>query len=341
MLNRADANTLIYLDFPQQIPLENPFLVQGWIISRTEIQDVWLTAPATKIPLALVERPDVKKIHATFPFVKGFIAWVDNKVLYKDELDLHYRLGSGEFNQTIVLKNPADQPFHLNHRQEGYQLLTGYGLEIGALHQPAVLPQQCTVEYCDVCSREEAIQHFPELNINDLVKVKHICDLDKQGLTPFMSEQFDFMIFNHVIEHIANPIKIVGELFRVLKPQGYLVISAPDKRFTYDKNRELTPFSHLVTEYQNNTTEVTEDHYLDFLRSLYPQLFKSSKTEQLQRWLVQTKNRREHAHVWDSQSFSAFMVDALELLNIKATCVFKHLGRRNRFEYFSVWQKSD
>lgn len=333
-----DENTLIYLDFPQNIPSENPFLIQGWIISRAEIQAVWLVASGN-VPLTLVERPDVRNVHTTFPFVKGFSAWVDKKVIHKDALDLHYRLSHGEFRQVISLKNPTSStPHHLIHRKKGYQFLQGQGLEIGALHQPATIPKNCTIKYCDVCSREEAILHFPELKLSDLVKVDFICDLDTQGLTVFSTEQFDFVIFNHVIEHIANPIKIISELFRILKSQGHLVISAPDKNFTYDKNRNLTPFSHLVAEYQNKVIEVTDDHYLDFLRAVYPQLF-NPEAKEIQTWLAQVKQRREHAHVWDSPAFAEFMLNSLELLNIKATCVFKHLGKKNKFEYFSVWQK--
>lgn len=340
-LEIMDENTLVYLDFPKKMPTENPFLIQGWIISHAEIQAIWLAA-SENVPLTLVERPDVRSVHTTFPFVKGFHAVVNKTVLHKNTLNLHYRLNHGEFEQIITLgKTNNPTPQHLIHRKKGYQYLKGNGLEIGALHQPAALPKHCTVVYCDVCSREEAILNFPELNLGDLVHVDYISDLDNQGLNLFSAEQFDFVIFNHVIEHIANPIKIISELFRILKLQGYLVISAPDKRFTYDKNRALTPFFHLLEEYQNNITEITEEHYLDFLRGLYPHLFApgGEQIQEIKRQLKQVKNRREHAHVWDSSTFSEFMSQSLYLLKIKADCVFKHLGDKNKFEYFSVWQK--
>jgi SAM-dependent methyltransferase len=226
------------------------------------------------------------------------------------------------------------------YRNDGYKLLNGHGLEIGAFHQPAPLPAHCTIEYCDVCSPEEIIKHFPELNISAkaLVKVDYICDLDKQGLSIFSPEQFDFVILNHVIEHVANPINIVGELFRITKPGGYVVISAPDKRFTFDHARPLTPFEHLLEEYQNNVTEVTEEHYLDFLRGVHPETSQLSPAE-FQGALNGVKQRREHVHVWHSKSFTEFMQKSLELLNVKAECVFLNRGAKNHFEYFSVWRK--
>ena len=228
---------------------------------------------------------------------------------------------------------------HLNHRYAGYNLLNGHGLEIGALHQPSIIPSHCTIKYCDAHSREEIIQYFPELNLQDLVKVDYICDLDKTGLALFATEQFNFVILNHVIEHLANPIKAVQELFRITKLGGCVVISAPDKNFTFDNRRHITPFEHLLEEYQNNVTEVTDTHYLDFLQGVHPEVFKLSPTEQ-QIYFNRVKTRREHAHVWDSQAFGEFMQNSLKLLKLNATCVFLNSGETNHFEYFSVWKKS-
>jgi 2-polyprenyl-3-methyl-5-hydroxy-6-metoxy-1,4-benzoquinol methylase len=227
---------------------------------------------------------------------------------------------------------------HLIHRRAGYDLLIGHGLEIGAFHQPAIIPAHCTIEYCDAQSKEEAIKLFPELNINDLVDVHYICDLDKEGLSLFESERFDFVIFNHVIEHVANPIKVVSELFRIIKPGGHVVISAPDKNFTFDRHRALTSFTHLKEEYEKNVTVVTEEHYIDFLRGIRPEFFNLSP-DKLQERINHVRNRREHAHVWDSQSFNEFMLNALKLLQIKTTRLFINVGENNQFEYFSVWQK--
>lgn len=227
---------------------------------------------------------------------------------------------------------------HLAHRQPGYDLLSGHGIEIGALHQPAAIPEHCHIEYCDAASREEAAALFPELDINSLVPVTYISDLDTQGLSIFEENRFDFVILNHVIEHVANPIKVVEELFRVTKPQGIVVLSAPDKEFCFDKKRALTPYEHVLEEYKNNVTEVTEEHYIDFLKGVHPHVFNFSK-EDLQNNIDMVRNRREHAHVWDSASFTEFMAKTFELLNIQADCRFLSLADQNQFEYFSVWEK--
>lgn len=229
---------------------------------------------------------------------------------------------------------------HLDHRQAGYKLLRHHGLEIGAFHQPAQLSSRCTVEYCDAHSREEMVKFFPELRLpaESLVKVDYICDLDTQGLSIFQPAQFDFVILNHVIEHIANPIKIVAELFRITKSKGHVVISAPDKNFTFDKSRALTTYEHLLKEYQENVTTVTDVHYIDFLWAVRPEAFQESQVE-FQRKLNEVKTRREHVHVWDSETFDNFLSQCLKLCKITAKRVFLSRGEQNQFEYFSVWKK--
>lgn len=229
-------------------------------------------------------------------------------------------------------------PPAIKHRWEGYKLLKGKGLEIGALHEPAQIPTTCTIEYCDAQTTDELAQHFPELQGKQLVEVQHICDLDKQGLSIFAKDSYDFVIFNHVIEHVANPIKAVNELFRIAKPGGLVILSAPDKDFTFDKKRALTSFEHLLAEYNNNVTEVTDEHYMDFLTVVHPELLRLTPPE-IQAHLSSIKRRREHAHVWNSRTFKEFLQHSFTLLKISAKCLLEIDSKQSGFEYFSVWQK--
>ena len=160
---------------------------------------------------------------------------------------------------------------NLHHRKIGYQLLSGKGLEIGALHEKAELPAKCQVEYCDAITKEQAMKLFPEIKHHKLVDVKYICNLDEHGLNTFKNDAYDFIILSHVIEHVANPINVVKELFRVIKPGGIVLIAAPDKTYTFDKNRTITPFAHLLAEYKLGVKEVTDEHYIDFIKNVHPE----------------------------------------------------------------------
>lgn len=43
----------------------------------------------------------------------------------------------------------------------------------------------------------------------------------------FENDYFDFIICNHVLEHIVDDQKAMRELFRVLKPEGFAILQVP------------------------------------------------------------------------------------------------------------------
>ena len=228
---------------------------------------------------------------------------------------------------------------NLRHRKIGYQLLSGHGLEIGALHEKASLPSRCSVEYCDAISKEQAMKLFPEIKHHQLVDVKYICNLDEQGLAIFKDNTYDFVILSHVIEHVANPVNVVKELFRVVKPGGIVLIAAPDKNYTFDRKREITSFQHLLNEYKQGVQEVTDEHYIDFIKGVHPEMLQYDKAK-FNDAVKSVKSRREHAHVWTSDSFKDFLIAAFRELNISARLLMENKGSQNGLEYYSLWQKT-
>jgi SAM-dependent methyltransferase len=216
----------------------------------------------------------------------------------------------------------------------------GNGLEIGAMHNPTPVGDDCHMEYFDVVSRAEAMALFPELPPGSFkIEPQYLGNLDTDGLSQIQDNAFDFVILNHVIEHVANPIRVVADLFRVVRVGGNVVISCPDMRFTFDKNRKLTDFEHLRCEFDEEVTEVTDEHYVDFLAGVHPEVMDSS-LDVLARHVDNVRRRREHAHVWDSESFRAFLLRSIELLNIFANCIYEVNGETSRFEYFGVWKRN-
>lgn len=226
----------------------------------------------------------------------------------------------------------------MRHRQIGYNLLRGKGLEIGAFHRPAQLPADCSVIYCDVQSREAALQVFRELSEDMLVPVEVVTDLDKTGLSAFPTASFDFVVFNHVISHLANPIRAVEEVFRVVKPSGMVVLSTHDKIYSIDKKRPSPAFEHVKEEFLQGVTEIADDHYDAFLRVVHPRVFNRGEAEVAEAMRT-VRARREQVHAWDSGAFSEFLQRSLALLGIRAVKRYESVGQDNKLEYFSIWQK--
>ena len=91
-------------------------------------------------------------------------------------------------------------------------------------------------------------QHYPELSQVDLVNVD-IVD-DGESLATISDGSMDFVVANHFIEHCQDPIRALTNHFRVLKTGGILFLALPDKRFTFDKDRPVTPNAHLYQDHE-------------------------------------------------------------------------------------------
>ena len=72
---------------------------------------------------------------------------------------------------------------------------------------------------------------------------------------PFEDSSFDLVHMAEVIEHLVHPDRAMEEVYRILRPQGYLVLSTPN--LSCLPNRFLVPFG-----FQPIFTEVSEDRVL-------------------------------------------------------------------------------
>ncbi|MFD1095133.1 class I SAM-dependent methyltransferase [Salegentibacter chungangensis] len=69
-----------------------------------------------------------------------------------------------------------------------------------------------------------------------------ICDL------PFEDNSFDFILCNHVLEHIPDDTKAMQEIYRVLKRKGTAILQIPQ-----DLNREKTFEDNSITDPKERT----------------------------------------------------------------------------------------
>jgi ubiquinone/menaquinone biosynthesis C-methylase UbiE len=71
---------------------------------------------------------------------------------------------------------------------------------------------------------------------------------------PFKDNVFEYVFSSHVIEHFFDPIKAIKEWGRVTKAGGYIFMIIPHKERTFDKNREISGYSELISRHEKKIT---------------------------------------------------------------------------------------
>lgn len=144
--------------------------------------------------------------------------------------------------------------------------LAGSGIELGPGHVafPVSAPG-VSVRYLDCWRPADNRDRIPELREADYVDPDIVCDFNIEGLAPIADVSQDFVIASHVLEHMANPLRMLCEIHRVVRPGGTVLLFLPDRHSTFDKDRSPTPLEHIVDEYERQVTEVDDAHIEEFL----------------------------------------------------------------------------
>ena len=174
--------------------------------------------------------------------------------------------------------------------------LHGEGIEIGALHQPLIVPATARVKYVDRMKVPELRQHYPEL-INEPLVETDIVD-DGERLLTIADATQDFVIANHFIEHCENPLLTFQNLLRVLRPGGIVFMAVPDKRFTFDVDRPCTTLDHVLRDFSEGPEWSKRQHYEEWSRLVNKRTDMSEMNAEVQH-LIDMKYSI-HFHVWSA-----------------------------------------
>jgi SAM-dependent methyltransferase len=191
---------------------------------------------------------------------------------------------------------PRSTPSEL--REIAVSTLSGRGLEFGAFSNPFPVPKECQVEYADRFTPEELLlKRYPGQSV-DIVPVSYVSSLDSfQGIRP---GEFDFVIASHVIEHTRNPIGAIQSAYAALKPGGALVLIVPDKRLTFDRDRDITELSHLIDDQIAPRPDRDVLHYVEF----YARAFVTPVEALYSRVKTAIEEAGDiHFHTWTYDSF--------------------------------------
>jgi SAM-dependent methyltransferase len=197
--------------------------------------------------------------------------------------------------------------------------LFGEGLEIGALHQPLAVPPQAKVRYVDRMKTDELRREYPELAEWNLTEVDVVDDGERLERIP--AESQDFIVANHFLEHTENPIGTIETHLGKLKPGGLLFYAVPDKRFTFDFRRPVTPIEHMVADYEQGPERSRREHYEEWCRLVIDEE-SSGTAEQAasEEWVARRAGELDsagysiHMHVWTQADFLELLLECRERL---------------------------
>jgi len=90
---------------------------------------------------------------------------------------------------------------------------------------------------------------------NGKTGIQYIGDVADVGKID-IQKKYQLILTSHVIEHIANPIKVIKSLKPLLVDNGLMLSIIPNKEQFWDREREFTTIEHMIEDYNN---EVGED----------------------------------------------------------------------------------
>ena len=178
--------------------------------------------------------------------------------------------------------------------------IKGTGIEVGALHNPLPVPDGVSVKYVDRMDKASLHEQYPELRQHNLVDIDIVDDGEK--LLTFADNSQDFIIANHFLEHCEDPIATLKAFFRVLKVGGVIFMALPDKRSTFDKNRERTSLAHLIRDHSEGPITSCNQHFREWAEFVEPHFGRVyTTTEEIDHRACElmTQNYSIHYHVWE------------------------------------------
>jgi SAM-dependent methyltransferase len=184
---------------------------------------------------------------------------------------------------------------HATARLRFARFLEGRGLEIGALNRPTPVPRASAVVHSDYLSPDSIDRLYPGGTHPDILS-------DSHAFPSVANATFDFLIANHVLEHLTDPIRALREWHRIVRGGGLILLAVPDKRYTFDRKRRRTSLVHLLDDFRSPLSPKLKNlpHLLDW--ATYVEKLPPNSAEWA-RWVEFqfASDYSVHNHVWVAQ----------------------------------------
>ncbi|HAZ13714.1 MAG: hypothetical protein A2X86_16540 [Bdellovibrionales bacterium GWA2_49_15] len=144
---------------------------------------------------------------------------------------------------------------------------------------------------------------------------------------PYEDNSFSFIVSEHVLEHIANPLKVLKECIRVLSPGGKLFLFLPHMERTNDSHRKVTTLEHVIADYEKDIPFDDATHVDDWFKNVVKKgLMPIHYSHLTKKDLLKTGSI--HHHVWTEKQ----LLEIMQYLGLKVCYVnAKVPDRRDSF----------
>lgn len=199
----------------------------------------------------------------------------------------------------------AEPDFKTVREDLAARYLRGEGLELGALNLPLRLPAGSRVRYVDRKAVPEA--DWPEMAGQGFAPVDMVDDA--QTLATIAAGSQDFVVANHVLEHLEDPVAALEAFARVLRPGGIAYIALPEHERTFDAPRETTAIEHLLRDHAEGPAASRPGHYEDWVRNVerFDEADVAARARELD-----AKDDSIHFHVFSRHSWAALILHLRE-----------------------------
>ncbi len=227
---------------------------------------------------------------------------------------------------------------------------------------PMVRKTESNVHYVDRATTAELKEWYakdPALNVDDIMDISFVWGDQSLAEATGGTEQFDYCIASHVIEHIPDLITWLNEISSVLKSGAIACFAVPDRHYTFDYLRPETTIADLVESHLRKLRKPSTKHIFDHFANFAEVDVMDAWSKDFQADKLQRKNTKEriygvckdaiendkyidsHCSVFSFDSFFKLLsgMSELGLLDFKVKKVFP--TKRGMFEFFVQLEKLD
>jgi SAM-dependent methyltransferase len=213
------------------------------------------------------------------------------------------RLAGSAPRRGYELLSPQGREVGRVRRTLARRFLRGDGLEVGALNLPMWMPRGARVRYVDRKPLEGLRAEYPEWASWDIVAPDIVADGETLAGIPNASA--DFVVANHFLEHTEDPIGTLAAHLRVLRPGGVGFYAVPDKRYTFDVRRPVTPVAHVAADHREGPERSRREHFLEWARLVDDVPDDRAEAEAAR---LEAQGASIHFHVWTPDAFAELLV---------------------------------